>query len=120
MEHLDMMAVWKAAYEPPLLQQVETPPLFVVTESISPTFEFKTTWMSALDGKTVLVVSPFIDSYEKQLGRLREIWPTWKKVPDFTMKGVKFPYLIDDDCPLTWWEVYADIARVVRAGQYDV
>jgi hypothetical protein len=119
-QHLDLMGVVKTLYEAALLQQVKTIPLFAGLESLGPTFQFKATWMNALDGKTVLVVSPFIDSYQKQLGRLREVWPAWEKIPNFTIKGVKFPYLIDDDCPVSWWEVYRDIASVIRAGDYDV
>jgi hypothetical protein len=119
-QHLDVMGVWQTPYEPALLQRIKTTPLLVNIELLSPSFEFNPQWMDALDGKTVLVVSPYIDSYEKQLGRLRKVWPAREKVPNFTMKGIKFPYLIEDDCRLTWWGVYGDIAKVVRAGQYDV
>jgi len=119
-QHLDMMGVWKEIFEWALLQRLETPPLLVNVEAIAPSVDHKIKWMAALDGKTVLVVSPFIDSFEKQLKRLPEIWPNWEKVPNFTMKGIKFPYLIEEDCPLTWWEVYTDIAKVVRASEYDV
>jgi hypothetical protein len=77
-------------------------------------------WLTALNGRRVLVVSPFKNTIQEQIPRLAAVWPkvTWMAGTEF--QCVSFPYLIDEDCSETWWEVYNRIGAIVTRGDYDV
>ena len=119
MEGLDLQGVWSSGYEAVCIGKGANREFFNV-EITSPDGANPKHWLSSLKGKRVLVVSPFDGTVQKQIPRLAEIWPqsTWMTGTDFC--SVPFPYLIDEGCPETWWEVYDRIGKIVSAGNYDV
>ena len=119
MEGLDLQGVWSSGYEAVCIGKGANREFFNV-EITSPDGANPKHWLSSLKGKRVLVESPFDGTVQKQIPRLAEIWPqsTWMTGTDFC--SVPFPYLIDEGCPETWWEVYSRIGKIVSAGNYDV
>jgi hypothetical protein len=119
LENLDLQGVWSAGYESACLQMLGLRSLFN-GEITGPDGENPSHWMRALQGKRVLVVSPFVGTIQQQTSKLGKVWPKmpWLEETDFEM--VAFPYLIDEGCPDTWWEVYERIGKIVSAGNYNV
>jgi hypothetical protein len=119
LENLDLHGVWSAGYEAACLQLL-SPREFFNVEITGPDGANPNHWLCTLQGKRVLVVSPFDVTIQKQIPRLAEVWPqsAWMSGTEFC--SVPFPYLIDEGCPETWWEVYNRIGAIVSRGDYDV
>ncbi len=117
---LDLVGVWSKDWEMAILHRLGQYQRRINVELLSTSFEFTPHWFDALDGKRVLVVSPFTESIQRQHDRLPQVWPKRKALPQFTIVPYQFPYLVEDDTPLTWWEVYADASKVIDRGDYDV
>jgi hypothetical protein len=117
--HMDLRGVWKTDDEAVVLSRLLSAPVFNV-ETIAPSISNPEHWMRAMDGKRVLVVSPFETTIQRQIPHLAKVWSgaNWKPEVDFRI--VKFPYLIDESYPESWWEVYNRIGTVVSEGDYDV
>ena len=117
---IDLMPTWSTPLEFAVLHHTDLHPYFCDVEQLSPTMSNAPHWVEALDGKRVLVVSPFKTSIERQIPELSRIWTrrpwTWKA--DFTV--LQFPYLIDENCPQSWQDVWKEMLSVVKAGEYDV
>lgn len=79
-------------------QEWRSRPTFCGVEQLSPTMANEHHWVEGLNGKRVLMVSPFKLSIEKYIVRLRAIWKgrLWDWNADFVVQ--KFPYSIDEDC----------------------
>ena len=119
LQQLDLLGVWKTGYEAICLGP-HTKKKFFDVELTGPNGENDAHWMRALKGRRVLVISPFTVTIQSQMPKLGKIWPEmpWLAETDFNL--VPFPYLIDEDYPETWWEVYERIGKIVSAGKYDV
>jgi hypothetical protein len=119
MENLDCQGVWRTAYEARCLGR-DPRRMFFDVETTAPDASNRGHWMEALQGKRVLVVSPFETTINEQIPRLAEVWPraSWMRGARFTC--VKFPYLIDAECDEAWWEVYDRIALIISRAEYDV
>ena len=119
LECMDFQGVWKSGQEATVLQYLKPRALFDV-EIAGPDGNYQDHWTSALKGKRTLVVSPFLETINRQIPIMKFIWPKldWFEGTQFNV--VRFPYLIDEGCEETWWEVYQRIGSVVFAGDYDV
>jgi hypothetical protein len=119
MEGLDLQGVWSSGYEAVCIGKCAKREFFNV-ELTGPDGANPNHWLCSLQGKRVLVVSPFDGTIKKQIPRLAEVWPKsdWMSGTEFL--SVPFPYLIDEGCPETWWEVYNRIGAIVSRGDYDV
>ncbi len=117
---VDILAGWNTANEYAVVRRLNRTPVLCACEELSPTLGHENNWAESLSGKRVLVISPFKASIEMQAGRIESIWGRrpWKIDPEFVVK--QFPYLIDDDCPLSWQEVWNEMHSLVQAGDYDV
>lgn len=119
LDDLDIQGVWKTQHE--AYCSASSPQRkFINGEITGPDPGNSEHWLGALSGRRVLVVSPFQVSIQKQINRLDAVWPnsTWMRGTEFQCIG--FPYLIDKDCPETWWDVYNRIGAIVSRGDYDV
>jgi hypothetical protein len=116
---VDLLGVWKTGYEALCLGQVSTK-VFFDGEITGPDARNPNHWLYALKGKRVLVVCPFPLSIDRQIPHLRKVWPhmRWMEGTEFVVEP--FPYLIDENCPETWWEVYERIGKFISVGNYDV
>lgn len=119
MEALDLQGVWGSGYEAVCIGKGARREFFN-GEITGPDGVNPNHWLCSLQGKRVLVVSPFDGTIQKQILRLADVWPqsSWMTGTDFC--SVPFPYLIDEGCPETWWEVYNRIGAIVSRGDYDV
>jgi hypothetical protein len=119
MEGLDLQGVWSSGYEAVCIGKGAQREFFNV-EITGPDGANPNHWLCSLQGKRVLVVSPFDGTIQKQIPRLAEVWPqsTWMTGTEFC--SVPFPYLIDEGCSETWWEVYERIGTIVSRGDYEV
>jgi hypothetical protein len=119
MEGLDLQGVWSSGYEAVCIGRGPKREFFNV-EITGPDGGNPNHWLCSLQGKRVLVVSPFDGTIQKQIPRLAEVWPksAWMHETEFC--SVPFPYLIDEGCSETWWEVYNRIGAIVSRGDYDV
>ena len=105
---IDYWAVWCTSYEAVFINESRNSghKIFISeVEHLAPTMDFVPHWVDALEDKKVLVISPFSDSIQSQIPKIAEIWPgrRWLKETSFTF--YTFPYLIDDQCSLNWWDV---------------
>ena len=119
MQGVDLQGVWRTGCEAVCFEDKATPAFYDV-EITGPDGKYQKHWLCALKGKRVLVVSPFVASIAGQVALLNKVWPQmqWMEETDFVVEP--FPYLIDEGCPETWWEVYDRIGKVVSRGEYDV
>jgi hypothetical protein len=120
LKQVDLLAVWHTPLEYAILSKVVPNPVICDVEELSPTMRNEDHWIDSLCDKRILVVSPFKSSIEMQVPKLNEVWKTrsWKWRADFEV--VKFPYLIDDDVPQTWQQVWDAMLLIVKKAHYDV
>jgi hypothetical protein len=120
LQQVDLLVKFNTPLEYAFLHQTGLRPAICWVEDLSPTMTNDNHWVESLNGKRVLVISPFKTSIEKQLSQMTRIWQArpWTWQADFRVQ--KFPYLIDEDCPQTWQEVYQEMLAVVKAADYDV
>lgn len=119
LQQADLLGVWKTGREAICLKS-HTKKVFFDVEITGPNGKDDCHWMRSLKGRRVLVISPFTATIEVQIPKLGEVWREmpWMAETDFHL--VPFPYLIDEDCSETWWEVYNRIGKIICAGNYDV
>lgn len=119
LENLDLQGVWSEGYEAACLPLLKKRALFDV-ETIAPDGSNPSHWMFSLEGKRVLVVTPFKETITKQIPKLGKIWNEGTRMKGVDFCLIQFPYLIDEQCTETWWEVYNKIGDHVADGDYDV
>ena len=116
---LDWQGVWKTSYEAACLERL-SPRQLVNVETLAPSDTPGEHWMDALEGKRVLVVSPFDATIRSQIPKLGGVWGKRGWAVNAEFKVVPFLYLIDENCGETWWGVYQRIATVIEGADYDV
>lgn len=90
--NMDMLASWGLAGEPQVFNSVAPKATLVTRMSLEPYLQ-DVPWTSALEGKRVLVVSPFIDTIAQQYGQKRaEIWENKAMLPEFTLLTLRAPF----------------------------
>ncbi len=80
-------------------------------------------WTSALKGKKVLVISPFVKTIEMQYKKRIGIWRGYSDVlPEFNLQLIKAPYGIDLVPPThsDWFAVLDDLKRQMTSLDFDI
>ncbi|MGO9674523.1 MAG: hypothetical protein ACLPSF_10210 [Methylocella sp.] len=79
-------------------------------------------WTSTLEGKRVLVISPFIDSIRRQYARRTLIWKDPRILPEFTLYTVRTPLSAGLVTPVhkDWVAALDDLKGQMDALDYDV
>jgi len=106
---LERNLIAKAKAYPTLLQHLE--PYF-----------FENPWTECLEGKKVLVFSPFADSFTENFSKLDKIWNN-KIVPNFELKAVRYPTSItitDDSNYSNYKEIYDKYIKIINEEEFDV
>lgn len=118
----DYVGVWHDDAEILLYRQLALKAGFYDLFDICPWFASSDcAWSMALAGRKVFVVSPFLASIQSQYARRELIWQSRPGLlPDFQLSGYQFPYLISQNCSLTWQSVYQDVVEAIRRSQCDV
>jgi hypothetical protein len=86
--------------------------------SVEPYYS-KYPWTAALEGKKVLVVSPFVDDFFRQYSQRQKIWPIDKKIlPEFELLCYKSNFYFDktDD----YAEVYHKMSKDISGFNFDI
>jgi len=79
-------------------------------------------WTAALEGKRVLVISPFTDSIRRQFARRTLIWKDPRILPAFTLETVRTPLSAGLVPPAhkSWVAALDDLKAQMDALDYDV
>ena len=118
-QNIDVLGVFKHQTEYVLCQRFTPAAGYCEVEHLSPTLA-ENPWSAALQGKTVFVVSPFLESFRRQQPKMGEVWKSKAVMPEFRLIGYRFPYLIENDSRLSWWDVFEEIKVAMRQESFDV
>ena len=116
----DVLGVWHAPYEEVIYRHSQPRALACHVEKLSPTFRVKDHWIRHLGRQRLLVFSPFEDSIRSQLPKMNDIWAPLDLDWTARVDTYRFPYLIDDACPLHWKEVYSSCVERLEQDDYDI
>lgn len=87
-KQVDMLAVWELKYEQFFLQQYMKDAKICRARALA-VVEHDQTWMKALKGKKVLVISPFAKSIEAQYEHREKLHRNSDLLPEFQLKTIK-------------------------------
>ena len=78
-------------------------------------------WSKALEGKNVLVISPFTDSIEKQFSNISNVFPNYN-YHNFQLLTLKSPMTISMKYPVmkNWFELLGDLKNNMAKMDFDV
>jgi len=94
---------------------------FTELQHLEPYF-FDKPWTNYLDGKKVLVMSPFAESIQNNFLNLEKIW-NGKIKPNFGLKTIKYPFALKIQPTPTYStsdEVYKKYLDILRKEDFDV
>jgi hypothetical protein len=117
---IDIFCAWFIAGEAKLIQQS-----FCETVTVLPALEpflFDAPWSQQLRGKTVLVVTPFVDSFRRQLDRLDQVWG-YELFPNVEFKFIRFPHsqALTSEAPVrSWFDILKEKQQEIGAASFDV
>jgi hypothetical protein len=120
LDHVDYLAVLRTPYETAVMKQLPNLPTFCDLEELAPSMPFYPHWIDALQNQRILIVSPFYDSIHHQLPKIADLWPSRNWLSNSKVLLHRFPYLIDENDELNWWDVYKDMIEVLQTWEYDV
>jgi hypothetical protein len=82
MKQCDLLGVWEVAGEKRAIKEFCNNPVLMPSRAIEP-YYYDRPWSAALEHKKVLIVHPFVESIEAQIGCREKIWPNKKVLPQF-------------------------------------
>jgi hypothetical protein len=117
----DMLVAWDVAGEAQILSLYCPDTTLVRFRSLEPFFS-PHPWTSALKGKRVLVVSPFVDSIRKQYARRETLWNNPEILPAFELLTLKAPLSAGLVAPqdADWFAALERMKKEMSALDYDV
>jgi len=90
-------------------------------QDLEPYF-FEKPWTNYLDGKKVLVFSPFAESIENNFINLDKIW-NGRIIPNFRLKTVKYPFALKiapNPKYKSSFDIYEEYLEILRNEDFDV
>lgn len=88
-KQVDMLCYWDTGYQEYLVKECCSDDVILTElDSLQP-FWREHPWTSALKGKKVLVIHPFVDTIQSQYMRRKEIWKNEEILPEFELITVK-------------------------------
>ncbi|PNG27099.1 hypothetical protein CR492_05265 [Methylocella silvestris] len=118
---MDVLASWGLAGEAHIFNTVAPEATLVTRMSLEPYLQ-PAPWTAALEGKRVLIVSPFIDTISQQYKRREEIWEDKSILPAFTMLSLRAPFsagLVPPKQP-DWIAAVEELKAQMDAIDFDV
>lgn len=82
LQYADAMAVWGVTSERDILKKYTKDITFLDIMSLEPYF-YEKPWSSALEGKKILIIHPFVQTIKSQLHRRKEIFSDKTILPEF-------------------------------------
>jgi len=85
-------------------------------------FFFSDPWSAALEGKKVLVISPFVDSIRRQHDRYETLWDDPRVLPQFELLTVRVPMSagLVEPVDADWTSALARLKDEMSQLDYDV
>ena len=78
------------------------------------------TWMSALKGKRILILHPFIHTFQKQLEHLQALYPTRSWFEGCTFQFIRPPVTLAGNHQHTDWKIHYDTCTRQISEQYRI
>ena len=88
MPNIDIMPAWCSICEPYLIRKYAQKTKLCHFEELEPFF-YEKPWTSALKGKKVLVINPFVDSIKMQYEKREKLFENPEILPEFELHTVK-------------------------------
>lgn len=117
----DALVSWDVAGEAEIFRAHCPRTILVKLMSLEPYF-CATPWSRALEGKRVLVISPFATSIEKQYARREALWDDERILPAFKLMTLRAPFaagLVPPESP-DWFEALDRMKEMMDGMHYDV
>jgi len=79
-------------------------------------------WTQELEGKTVLVISPFIETIKKQYERREKIWENPHILPKYNLKVIKCPlsHALKESKFFSWIDGLNNMKEQMNSTEFDV
>jgi hypothetical protein len=121
-QNCDMLASWDVAGEAQILGKYCKTATLVDTISLHYPFFISDPWSSALEGKRVLVISPFVDTIRKQYDRFETLWDDPHVLPLFELLTLRVPLSAGLVTPLDmdWSSALSRLKNEMSQLDYDV
>jgi len=117
----DWLGFWQSEYQAALLGQISTLPRLCELSSLEPYLSNRP-WSSALAGRRVLVVHPFVDSIRHQYSRRSELFADQRVLPSFELEVLKPPQTLAPACCKfsSWLQAIDHLEAQVLERTFDV
>ncbi len=117
----DALAWWDVAVQGKILRTHCPQGTLVRFESLDPCFSTRP-WSRKLQGKRVLVISPFATTIEQQYAKRRLLWTNAEMLPEFGLLTVRAPLSAGLVAPESrdWFEALGHMKGRMDALDYDV
>lgn len=122
MKSCNVLGVWEVVGEKRAIKKYCPGVSLIPSRSIEP-YYFEYPWSSALEGKKVLVIHPFVESIEKQLSNRKAIWPEKDVLPKF--KSITYIKAIQSNAGgetefVNWIEALESMKREIDKVDFDI
>ena len=122
--YADLIGIWPQPFEEYYIRHYASDNLKCTwLKSLEPWTNPEKPWTSALAGKKVLVVHPFIDSIESQYKKRAELFPGTEILPEFELKTVRSVQTSageTDDRFISWFEALEWLKKECLNTEFDV
>lgn len=125
LSYMDSMALWSGfnpQFEHDVIKTQSPNCTFIDLQTIEP-FYTGAPWTEHLEGKNVLVVSPFTASIEKQYVNREKLWKDPRILPKFNLKTIQHqhsPNIHTGSKYANWLEMVEDIKTQMSKIDYDI
>ncbi len=117
----DALAAWDVAGEAVILKTFCPKTTLLQLVSLEPYFS-ENPWTRSLEGKRVLVISPFVDTIRGQYARRKQVWGNRHVLPDFELLTIRAPLsagLVPSKHP-DWVASFEELKGQMDGLAYDV
>jgi hypothetical protein len=123
----DILGAWGTAFsyiESDFVEKIlEIIPVGMTAPWVQPYAQNSTSlpWAKALEGKKVLVISPFTESIQKQFANINSVFPDYN-FHNFQLKTLKSPMTINTNYPAvkSWFELVNEIKTKMDQIDFDI
>lgn len=123
--NIDSLALWSMFnqdFESRFIKKYSPSCELIDLQSIEP-FYSGSPWSEHLEGKNVLVISPFVNSIEKQYSKREYIWKDARVLPAFNLLTLKHPHSPGIDKPsehTSWLDMIQHYKALMDSIDYDI
>ena len=121
-QSLDIVGCWDSPYQAKLIAESSPSAVRCDLASLEPWLYSGESWLSKLEGRTVLVVHPFVKTISSQASNLGRIFANGRGLPPCELKLVKPPVTLGHQTEYfsSWIDALADLNARVASVDFDV